>query len=324
MSSTPSGRALPCAVARARFSLLLTAVSAVGLAGCAELPFTPSSLIDKPRILAVAAEPPVVAVDGTATLTALVVSPDGRDSGVAPGRALDLDIRWRACNPWKPVFDPDRDCAAENALELTAADGDTWQGQAQVDLADVLEAFPVPPEIIDQIGGMPPGMSPEDPDACPHSYDYAELPVVAEVTVGQSRLLAIQRVRVTWEPAGRRAPALGGLVLDDVVADASEPISFTAGADHRLTASMDQSSLDPVCLDDDPEQIAPEPVHVHAYVTAGELDEHGTDIEYDEDGAESAGALTWTAPASGPVTAWLVVTDSDGGASWARFALEPR
>lgn len=318
MRSMPS--ALPRALARAR--LLPLVAMAAALAGCDELPFTPSSLIDKPRIAAIAAEPPVLALDGTATLTALVVSPDGRDSSVAPDRALDLDVRWRVCNPWKPVFDPDRDCAPGNALALTAADGDAWQGQAQVTVADVLEAFPPPPEIIDQIG-MPPGMEP-DPDACPYFYDHAELPVVAEVTVGQSRLLAIQRVRVTWQPVDRRSPALVGLVLDDVVAGADELVAFTSGADHRLTASMDHSSLDPVCLDGDPEQLAPEPVHVHAYVTAGELDEPDADIEYAGDGSEIAGTVTWSAPASGNVTAWLVVTDTDGGASWARFALQPR
>lgn len=313
------------AILRARLPALLALTAA--LTGCDELPFTPSSLIDKPRIAAISAEPPVVAVDGAATLTALIVSPDGRDSGVAPDRALDLDIRWRACNPWKPVFEPDRDCAPDDALALPAADGEAWQDQAQVDMTDVLEAFPPPPEIIDQIGGMPggmPGGMEPDPDACPHSYDYVELPVVAEVTVGENRLLAIQRVRVTWQPAGRRAPVLGGLVLDDVVADSSEPIAFTPGAEHRLTASMDQGSLDPVCLDDDPDTSAPEPVHVHAYVTAGELDEPDADIEYAADGAESAGTVTWIAPASGDVAAWLVVTDTDGGVTWARFSLQPQ
>jgi hypothetical protein len=308
------------AMARARLAAMLALTAA--LAGCDELPFTPSSLIDKPRIASIAAEPPVVALDGAATLTALVVGPDGRDSSVAPDRALDLDIRWRVCNPWKPVFEPDRDCASENALELAAADGDTWQGQAQVVMADVLEAFPVPPEIIDPIGGMPGGEP--NPDECPHSYQYAEMPVVAEVSVGESRLLAIQRVRVTWEPVDRKPLVVGGLVVDDEVTAVDEIASFTPGAEQRLTVSMDRSSLDSVCLDDDPEQIAPEPVHVHAYVTAGELDEPDADIEYGEDGTENAGTMTWTAPASGDVTVWLVATDTDGGVSWARFALQSR
>lgn len=304
-------------------ALLLALAAAV--CGCDPLPFTPSSLVDKPRIAAIAAEPPVVAVDGATTLTALVVSPDGRDSSVAPDRALDLDIRWRVCNPWRPVFEPDRDCAPDQALALPAADGALWQGQAEVDLAEVLEAFPPPPEIIEQIGGMPgePGMEPPQ-DECPHSYRHAELPVVAEVTVGENRLLAIQRVRVTWQPAGRRSPALVGLVLGDVVADGSEPIPYTPGADHDLTASMDGESLDPACVDGDPDQVAPERVEVRVYVTAGELDEREVDIEYDEDGSEIAEIINWRAPASGPVTAWLVATDTDGGTTWARYALAPR
>lgn len=314
-----STRALPCATPRALLPALLV------LAGCDPLPFTPESLIEKPRILAVAADPPVVHLNGTTTLTALVVGPDGRDSGVAPDRALDLDIRWRVCNPWKPVFEPDRDCAPADALELPAADGDTWQGQAEVVIADVLERFPIPPEIIDQIGGMPgmPGDEP-DPDACPHDYDHYGLPVVVEVTAGDRRMVAIQRVRVTFQPVDRNVPAVSGLVFDDAVAAVDESVSFTSGAGHRLSASIDDASLDPTCLDGDPEQIAPEPVHVHLYVTGGELDEHHLDVEYAEDGTESAETVVLNAPASGGVTVWLVATDTDDGVSWARFPLRPR
>jgi hypothetical protein len=342
MRSSPSAaHARPCLAVRPALSLPLLAAIAL-LGACDELPFTPSSLIDKPRIVAVAADPPVIAIDGdgdgapdgAATLTALVVTPDGRDSSVAPDQAVEMDVRWRACNPWKPVFEPERDCGPDDALPLAAADGDTWQAQAEVRVADVLTRFPPPPEIIDQIGGQPggqpggePGGEPPDPDACPHSYEYALLPVVVEVTVGEERLLAIQRVRVTWQPVGRRAPALGALVVDDEAMDPGQPVMFTPGAEHSVSVSMDSASLDPVCLDDDPEQpnqIALEPVHVHAYVTAGELDEHDIDVEYTADGTEHAVTRTWTAPPSGDVTAWLVATDSDGGVTWARFALQPR
>ncbi len=295
------------------------------LGGCDQLPFTPSSLVDKPRIAAVAADPPVMPLEGgTATLTALVVDPDGRDSSVAPDRALDMEVRWRACNPWEPVFEPNRDCGPDDSLPLASADGDTWQGQAQLTVAEVLERFPPPEWVLDQIGmpdDMPPG---EEPDACPYAYEYAEVPVVAEVTVGGLRLLATQRVRIAWQPNDRKAPVLGGLVLGDVVADASQPIPFDPGVNHDLTAWMERDSLDPVCVNDDPEQIVLEAIEVHAYVTAGELDEPDATIEYSIDGTESAETVVWTAPTGGDATAWLVAVDPDGGTSWGRFQLRAR
>lgn len=311
---------------RGRGLLATLALSAAALGGCDELPFTPSSLIDKPRIAAVAADPPVIPLeeDATTTLTALVIGPDGRDSSVAPDRALDMEVRWRACNPWKPVFDPNRDCGMDDSLPLDAADGDTWQGQAQLSVAAVLARFPPPDWVLDQIGmpgGEPGDMPGQEPDACPHDYDYAEIPVVAEVTVDDRRLLATQRVRVTWQPVDRKAPVLGGLVLADVMADASQITSFDAGAEHDVTAWMVRDSLDQACVGDDPEQIVLEGVEVHVYVTAGELDEPNVDIAYLTDGTESTETIVWTAPDGGDVTAWLVAVDSDGGTSWDRFQL---
>jgi hypothetical protein len=300
------------------------ALALTSLAGCDELPFTPSSLVDKARIAAVAADPPVVPFQGgTTTLTALIVTPDGRDSRVAPDRSIDVEVRWRACNPWEAVFDPNRDCGMDNSLPLDTADGDTWQSQGQLSVAAMLEAFPPPQWFLDQIGN-PDGMPGEEPDACPHSYQYAEIPVVAEVTVGDSRMVAIQRVRVTWEPVERKSPVLGGLVLDDVMADASQVTEFDGGADHDLTAWMERDSLDPVCAEDDPEQTLLEGLEIQVYVTAGELDEPNVDIAYLGDETESAETIVWTAPSGGEAVVWLVAVDSDGGMSWDRFDLQAR
>jgi hypothetical protein len=307
------------------FGLLALLALGAPLAGCDELPFTPSSLVDKPRIAAVAADPPVIPVEGGATtLTALIIAPDGRDSRVAPDGSIDVEVRWRACNPWTAVFDPNRDCGMDASLPLDAADGDTWQSQGHLVVAEVLAAFPPPDWVLDQIGdpdATPPG---QEPDACPYSYQYVEIPVVAEVTVGDSRLLATQRVRVTWQPVDRKAPVLGGLVLGDVVTDASQVTPFDRGAENDLTAWMERDSLDPVCVDDDPEQTVLEGLEVQVYVTAGELDEPSVDIAYLKDETESAETIVWTAPSSGEATLWLVAVDSDGGMSWDRFALQAR
>ncbi len=349
----------------ARFSLALRAGGAFAVAvalttlggGCDVEEFTPSSRIDKPRIIAVAAEPPVVGLGQRATLTALVVDADGRDSSTAPERALDFEIRWRACNPWAPVFQPDRDCVGENALALTAVDGEDWQGQATVDIPAVLQAFPPPDYILERVGGPPdsgdPAPAPSDDDAddddadddesfpdardtpCPHDYNFVELPIVAEVTVGERRVVAVQRVRVTWDDddtsvdndssdtdVSRANPAIDGLVFGSTVATEADVVRFTAASVSRVTAVVDRERLDSVCLDGDPDQIADEPLTYLAYTTAGDFDEPEAVIEYAVDGTESARTLSWAAPDSGAAVMWLVAVDGDGGVGWGRFALQ--
>ena len=83
-------------------ALALTAALAAA-AACAGDELAPSTQITAPRLLAVAAEPPVTTVDGAVALTALVVDGDG-----VPAAA---PVAWRACNPWRVVRDPELDCA---------------------------------------------------------------------------------------------------------------------------------------------------------------------------------------------------------------------
>ncbi|WP_428261805.1 hypothetical protein [Haliangium sp.] len=317
----------PRARAHRLLSTLVVALAAAVLAaGCDFEEFTPASRIDKPRIIAVSASPPVIGLDGESELTALVVDADGRDSTVATEHAIDpadLDVRWRACNPWAPVFEPDRDCPTQEALALVSNDGEAWQGQARVRVSDVLAAFPPPDWVQDEIGQMDDGDGDGDGgEGCPHDYGFVELPIVVEVDIGDRRLVALQRLRVTWDPVVRRGPAIAALVLGDQVVDATEAGSFVAGRQIRLGVSMDRDSLDPVCLDDDPDQVADEPVTYFAYVTAGELlDEFEADVAYEVDGTESARTLRWAAPTGGGAVVWLVAEDRDGGVGWARFGL---
>ncbi|GAB4528427.1 MAG: hypothetical protein Tsb0020_45600 [Haliangiales bacterium] len=364
VSRTPHRGAARASLARSAGGALAVAVALTTLSGgCDVEEFTPSSRIDKPRIIAVAAEPPVVGLGQRATLTALVVDADGRDSSTAPERALDFEIRWRACNPWAPVFQPDRDCVGDNALALTAVDGEDWQGQATVDIPAVLQAFPPPDYILDRVGG-PPGSgdrapAPGDDDAndedgedgeandddetfpdaretpCPHDYNFVELPIVAEVTVGERRVVAVQRVRVTWDDddtsvdndssdtdVSRASPSIDGLVFGGTVATEADVVRFAAASVSRVTAVIDRERLDPVCLNNDADQIADEPLTYLAYTTAGDFDEPEAVIEYAVDGTESARTLSWAAPDRGAAVMWLVAVDSDGGVGWGRFALQ--
>ena len=103
----------------------LAILAGLAAAACAGDELAPSTQITAPRLLAVAADPPVTTVDGSVALTALVVDGDGAASA-AP-------VAWRACTPWRLVRDPDLDCAPDDSLPL-AVDA---AGAARLDLAAV-------------------------------------------------------------------------------------------------------------------------------------------------------------------------------------------
>lgn len=80
------------------------------IVGCSDTEDRRLSLVDNPRILAIASTPAVVGAGETARLEALVV--DGN------GRVADARIEWRACAPWTPVVDPDAQCGPDASLPL--------------------------------------------------------------------------------------------------------------------------------------------------------------------------------------------------------------
>ncbi|ACY16644.1 hypothetical protein [Haliangium ochraceum] len=337
MSRSPASSPLGARARALRIALPCTVLAlAIAAAGCDEIPFAPQSLVEKPRILAISVDPPVVPIDLSdpeagdteVTLTALVVAPDGKDSGVDPERALAFDIRWRACNPWWPVYEPSRDCPADEALALEAVDGDTWQGQAKLDLRALLAAFPPPdgPPTGEQPGGEMPGETPgqEEELPCEYDYQYLSATVVVEIDIDGRRLVGLQRLRVTDAEVSRRSPEIGGLMLGIDMHEPGESASYRPGAVQVMSVWMDRESLDPVCIDtlEGERKIVEEPVDFRAYVTAGELDEDAGDIFYTNE-IEDADLLDWRAPSGGDAAVWMVARDSDGGVSFARFPLVP-
>jgi len=277
-----------------RLSVLLT----LGLVACDEVETQPQYLINEPRVLAIQADPPVVELDTSAGLTALVVDSNG--DRIAPS------LSWRACNPWQFVLDPAFDCAPEEALAL---DGATLLPR------EVIERFPPP--------SLPgPGESgvPVEQQGCAEAVPTLDLPVVLEVEVEGEKLTAIKRVPLPLSDlaAARSNPTLGELRVngDDV------PDEVVPGSEYELRAAPQPASLDLAC---DGDARVLESVRVHLYTTAGVLDDDVIDVEHDEAGTQYAESVTWRAPDEGGNAAiWLVAVDGEGGVDWRGYRLDSR
>lgn len=254
----------------------------VAVAACEAESFDPRWQLGDPRILAVRAEPPVIAADGEVALDALAVD--------SAGDRIDAPVRWRACDPWQFVLDPALDCPLP-------IDGTLRAGEVLAAFGG--DAAPLPPVQLDPCGDVP----------------ELGLPVVAELQLDGLRLVAIKRVPVAIAAGAeqRRNPELGALLLDGAAAGA-----FVPGRSYRLGATVRRDSLDEVCEGGAP---ALEAVRVHLYTTAGELGDAVIDLAYELDGSAAEELTTWRAPATGPATFWLVAIDPDGGVDWRRVEL---
>ncbi len=259
-------------------------IALAALAGCDDTGAEPSTIISAPRLLAVAADPPVTTIDGVATLRALVVDGDG-----AP---LAVDVAWRACSPWQLLRDPDLDCGAEQALALST-DGD---GAARLAVDDVLARFGGPAVPI--------------PPAEPCQLDPVPIPVIATAVVDGVRLVARKNVGVAAAP--RRAPVIASVTLDE-----REVTRFRPGAVYRVAATPVRDTLDLRCTDDPEPVPVREGVRAYFYVTAGALAATSADVSYQPDGSERVESVELTAPTDvDQVRLWTVVIDGDGGAAW--------
>ncbi|MCG8424749.1 MAG: hypothetical protein MJE77_43215 [Proteobacteria bacterium] len=305
-----------------RFWLAVLAVIGAG-AACDDDSDSPSSLINEPRILAIRADPPVVSLAGSATLTALVAdtrivadaqSGDGTARGGDGGEA-GWSVDFRACNPWRPMVDPARDCRPEDALKL-ASTGTS----AEIATADVLGAFPPPewyaPDSADRRVDRPADV--ESTADC--DYSFVELAVVAEARGDSadsawSPPRAVKRLRFATRSITRTNPDVESLVLDT----RAGPSRFRPGLSHDVSAVLDRDSLDRNCDREKPDTL--ESVRIYLYTDGGQLGDAYVDIEYTDLGDEIAQSTNWLAPDAEQVVFWLIAIDRDGGVGWSRFDL---
>ena len=264
----------------------------VALAGCTDDGDAPSTQLVAPRLLAIAADPPVVGLDGASALRALVLDGDGREAQVA--------VSWRACSPWQVVRDPEVDCAPDGALALPVE----ADGAARLDVARAIARFGGPPLL---------------PAPTPCRPATVAVPVIATAVVDGVRLVARKDVAVgSWVGPPRRPPVIAAVTLDG-----DDARTYRPGAEHTLVALPARASLDESCTADD--QPVLEPVRMWFYATAGALDEPSADVRYEPDGSEAAGSVRFTGPADGgPVRLWTIAIDRDAGTAWALRELSPR
>jgi hypothetical protein len=260
----------------------------MALAACSDDADPPSSLITRPRLLAMQAEPPAGPPDTVVTLTALVVNGDG--TRAAPS------IAWRVCSPWIVVQDPDRDCVGDAALPLTTEP----DGSAVLDLAVAAAHF--------DATGVP----------APTGCDVVPVMTVATTEIGGLRLVARKEVRVRAEL--RRNPGIARLTFDGVDAE-----RFVPGREYTMAAAPVAELEDRRCADDGETERPFEDVRFHVYVDAGELSNPHLDVEYEDDGTQVVEMETYTAPdRRDPVDMWIVAIDGDGGTAWQHRVLQPQ
>lgn len=267
-------------------------VLALVTAGCADDGSSPSSLLTGPRLLGIAADPPVAAPDQVVRLRALVVDGAGAEAAVP--------VQWRACSPWQAVRDPDVDCAGSAAWPLPVGD----DGVAVLDLPALAAALGQPLAV--------------PPPAGPCAVSALALPVYAVAVVDGVRLLARKEVRVGG-PA-RTLPAIATVLLDGAPAE-----TYAPGQAAALVVQPARDALDPACTDDPEPLPVLEPVTIFAYATAGALSAPSAEVRYQPDGSEAAGAIDFTGPDDRQaVRLWTLAVDPDGGTAWTHRELTAR
>jgi hypothetical protein len=254
------------------------------LAACMADEPAPAWLVDEPRVMAIAADPPAVRPDGSTRLSALVTD------GVEP--RLSVAGSWRACAPWVQLRDPDVDCGPGQSVVLPVDE----EGRASLSVPELAAAFGLEvPEV-----GLVPNPCAEE--------TFASVPVVYETQVGDRRLVATKQVPVA-NLEGKN-PEISWVSFGDAVLPDWEMLRYRPGQAYAIGVALFQDSLDLLCSRDGDRL---ERIRVYVYVNGGDLDDSRLDLDYELSGASDSELATWVAPPDGePVTFWFIATERGG------------
>jgi hypothetical protein len=292
---------------------------ALGAVGCKPDFGNPSSLVTEHRVLAARAEPAEVRPGDPATMTALVVGPDGTVDPPA--------IDWALCIAPKPLD--------ENNIVTSACldDGSGLkpfgkQGPTATAIVPLLACSLFGPDPPPQMQGMPP-LRPRDPDVTGGYFQPVRL------VEGDATAFALLRIGCSLSQGGtlnqieysksyqpNQNPKIVP-VTATVDGAAAELTAIPAGKKVALTAGWTPESVESFPVYDIASQklvTHREALRVAWFATAGSFAHEVTGRTEEE--AESTTDNSWTAPAEpGVVHLWTVVRDSRGGSDWASYDL---
>ena len=303
----------PARAGRARAGVAAAYLGLCVVSGCIEVPeFSSESVVDRPRVLAVVAEPPEVTPGQGVTLSVLIAG------------ARETQVQWRACSPLDAFSSNGQ--YGENAGDQTCGDDAPLAFGQRVSVpAELTQRFFGDDEQLRmRLGTSLPGFELDEIRATVGMTFTVE----AEVIADGKRLRAQKRVLLRDTDDPHRNPPVPAFTLADraVQGDKVDSLSFACqaadggavvevqpGAEVKLAPSF-EGAEEPwleryTVLDASGTAIhRAERAFYTWFVTAGTLDK-GTTRSPTRDNV-------WTAPSTpGCAAVWLVVRDGHGGES---------
>jgi hypothetical protein len=286
----------------------------LAIIGCHDALDQRLAIVDRPRVLAILAEPPEVAPGASVTLAALLAGPDG---------PLSASPAWSLCAAPKPPTE-----------DASVADGCLADANAITDLGTAAAiSATIPSDACRTFGPdvVAAGFRPRAPDATGGYYQ----PVRSNAP---SLQLAFGFVRITCNLANAAGdlaeqykttyvananPSLTGLAIDGVRVDPARPANVTADHDVTLTTGWPADAAESfLYFDPDAMELVTrrEAMRVSWFATEGDLAVDASAIGADDPALVVS--TTWHTPNQpGPTWIWLVLRDSRGGLVTATFAV---
>jgi hypothetical protein len=266
---------------------------------------SPAWLVDKPRVLAIVAEPPEVAPGEIARFQALIVDPSEAPRAVV----------WFACEP-ASSSDLGFGCAIDPSIDFADATVD------ELIEAGLIGFEPTLPPVYTPRADLLDDLAPEDRAEGKYvTIQVAAFPADALAGAGDTDEpatgldfnaveVAYKRLVVSESATPNQNPALGRFVVDDLPVPADAVVQVDPSEPYELSFELPDTSVEAytyVNTAGEAEDRVEEP-YASWYASGGEVEEEATLPPY--------WASTWIAPESGEGTWWVVVRDRRGGMAW--------
>lgn len=263
----------------------------------------PGWLVDRPRVLAIRADPPEARPGDRVTFSALIPQP-----GVADPYA----VVWLACPP-ADDGGIGFGCTLPTDLDLESATPEDLAALGLIGFEPGLPpAYDVPADALDglpeaeraeglytlvQVAALPPEYL--DPDSAPAEVDFGDVEA------------AYKRLVVSEAATPNQNPEIRVFTVDGLQLPAGAVLHVDAGQSYELGVQVAAESIETYTFVNslgEVEERTEEP-YLAWFATGGALLEAVTLFPYVE--------ATWTAPAAGESgTVWAVMRDRRGGMSW--------